>query len=110
MRKPVRKTARKTVQKTTAAPRSPKPAPASTREVSGLLAKGQTRRRAAMTESTLDERSHRTERFSRVRSRTYSQPSAGAMLVRPRHSVGLRLDSGYFPDDAAWGPRGMGGG
>jgi hypothetical protein len=59
MRKPVRKTARKTVQKLAAAPRSPKPAPASAREVSGLLTKGKSRRRAATTESTLDERSHR---------------------------------------------------
>ena len=60
MRKPVRKTARKTVPKTTAAPRTPKPTPASARESTGLLTKGNTRRGAATTESTLDERSHRT--------------------------------------------------
>jgi hypothetical protein len=71
MRKPVRKPVRKTAPKRaqeTAAPRPPKPAPASAREVTGLLAKGSTRRRAATTESTLDERSHRTERFSHVTS------------------------------------------
>jgi hypothetical protein len=59
MRKPVRKTAQKSAPKKTAAPRTPKPAPASAREESGLLAKGNTRPRAARTESTLDERSHR---------------------------------------------------